>query len=136
MSSSVSWKMSEPLDKAVFIGDWNKTLPVQKKDSVALLYSEGKPILSAPLRGKSVSCVLRTMERHFHKLLDPSCSSTVRAIYQYIGFFLHGNNRKQLVDQFENGSLTIADLLRDGYEYYEGPLMRTRNGVWIYGTGS
>jgi len=104
---------------------WRARLPARRGDRVALVYPEGVPVLTAPLRGATLGAVFGAIEAGMRASLP---QTEAPAVYGIIGAFKR-ERRLQLVDGFERGRLTAGDLVRGNYEFYEGGLARGADGV-------
>lgn len=132
---TVFWRMTLPLSVAAkeFPEEFKKRVTVRKRDRIALVYDNGKPVLTAPATGSTYGQVLRSLEKGLGK---PLTTEDVYAVYVVISRFFHRADRLRLIKKFESGKLTARDLIRDNYEFFEGNLKRGKGGVWVYASGS
>jgi hypothetical protein len=154
-AGGIMWRTTNPVNSAHmgFRGDtddripvpadvWNAKLPVRKGDRVALVFFDGAPAVTAPVKGGTVRDMFDSIAAGMQKRID---ADQFRTAYAAIGAFLVTKPRTgilqgkslvvQLVEKLEAGTLTPYDLVRDNYDFYEGNLSRT-DGIWTYAVGS
>ena len=146
MSSTISWKLSQPFSTARFYeAELGRFVPIPKEmlaiklavrkgDRIALLYNNDKVVLTAPITGgKTLKDVLHSLEKGMQTPL--TTRHQIQVAYQMIGYFFKPSDRLRLVKRLEQKKLTPADLVKDNYEFFEGDLRRKGN-TWIYAVGS
>lgn len=149
-SSNIEWITIEPLSKARLRDDhddvepepkpvpnavWNTKVPVRKGDTVALIYRDRRAFLTEPVQGGTLRSLFAAIERGMKRKLDPRDWDTKEKAYVLISRFVGDKKRLELVHAFEKGKLAVKDLVGDHY-FFEGPFVRSKDGVWEYGLGS
>jgi hypothetical protein len=114
----------------------NSKLPRFKKgDRVALLYYNGDPTYTVPIRGNSVKLLLQSIYEGVHAPLNQNDREVCRVIYAKIATFIKSDLRKRFVQRFESGKLTIYHLIHNNYQFCEGNFRREK-GIWTFAVGS
>jgi hypothetical protein len=144
----VSWALTRPLKTmTVFLPDdtfgpvpkeyFDRKLPIKSADTIVVLCIRNHAPITAPIKGKTVHNVFKSLERGLHIKMRSSTDDVFRriAVYSRIADFVDAKMRKSLTKKYEAGSLRPIDLLGD-HVYYEGGLRRGKGGVWRYGLGS
>lgn len=162
---NLNWRMDEPLNKirvfskkngqAISIKDiLKKKVAVNPGDRIVILWhcrcSCGKnntnkeyPVLSEPIRGKTVGSVMRSLERGVNRPLSPGSRTNgfyferrqkyptptkSEVIYSRIANYIHPEARLNLTKKYESGKLKPAELYGD-HIYFEGI---TKKGKFLY----
>lgn len=108
---------------------WN--YPMRGNTRIAVLFSREGAVITAPFSGGTFRDWTNQLYKALRKLIETNASEMA---YSRIGYFLHSNRRKDLVDKFERGELRPIDLAGD-HVYFEGGLT-TKDNVWVYSLGS
>lgn len=135
---------------------WKTKLAVRKGDTVALAwdYDGREPAIVAPVKGTTLLDMFKSIEAGMRA---PIKVDQFAKAYKLIGDSRlarpqpPGGRSKRttkrtrwspmstvadLVRKLELRQLTPYELIRDGYDFWEGNLKRERSGVWTYGLGS
>lgn len=142
--NKISWNITKPLssaciytedDESIKVPNYilEKKMPIKNGDSVALMYFNNEVMFTEPVKGKNYESILKAIEKGMKKKISLE-REDINKVYILISRFGGSENRIKLVKKYEQGNLTVADLL-GGYEFYEGNLKR-KNKIWVYGLGS
>ncbi len=127
--------MTKPLN-AAFICDeesaeyhvtdevWNTQLDISEGDCVTLLHKEGWSIFSVPVKGTTFKDMLTAIEEGMRIKLTKEHKDIFKRFTNI--FETPEEIRKQLIDKFKRGKLTIADLIGDDC-FYEGGIEEISN---------
>lgn len=143
--NQISWNMQYPLSKAIifvnkelnyvklahFEKQLNLKLPIKKNDNVSLLGWRDDAVIK--LKGNRVIDFLETIDNGLEKIINKNNTKAQTFIYEWISNIKSSELRKKLITKFENGKLTLRNILFD--YYFEGHLVKKRN-TWYFSIGS
>ncbi len=136
----VDWSITQPLYTALMydvntdsyykVSDavWNTDLGVTQDDKVTLLYSGKFPSFAVPVKGTTFKDMLTTISEGMNIKFTQQQEYVVEQHIKTLNYSV--SDTQGLYTKFNNGELTVADLLGPKRVYLGG--LKRKNGLWTY----
>jgi signal peptidase I len=149
ITQEINWVMNRPASTAhVYCPDsdredrqkaekiLNKRVPIKKGDEIVIFSDDNNNnLLCFKWKGKNDDLFGNVLNKIYRFLSTPIVPENPGWVYYKIGRFLRGERRLELVNKFENGTLTPKELMGD-HIYFEGMKRAGRSKLIYISRGS
>jgi hypothetical protein len=146
--NQISWRLFDKPEKAGFWKDdvftplpksiLNTKITTSKTPmKIAIIWSRDKPIYFADFKGTTLEDFMKSIYNETQRSIGPKNSNPTE-IYNLIGNFSRPKTRKEMIENYEKGTLKVAELLGDHY-FFDGGIRKEKHDgktIYVFGIGS